>query len=188
MNNGNVKHAPISADVKMGDDSTTIPTNSAGAAASAALDEIQFPQPIALNGFDIHQETGMATSFDAVAGADNNDPFITPGGYVTADMFHNPTGTYDNEPFGPPAGDYTPVFGNSNPYLDQNTGRTGSSALPSIDIHDFLKQNDPNFTTSADDVGGTGMGLGGDAMDMDAMTSHAAVTEYDESVIHGMDK
>jgi hypothetical protein len=188
MTNGDVKHAPPSVDVKMGDDSTTIPANSADAAASAALDEIQFPQPIALNGFDIHQEIGMATSFDAVAGADNIDPFVTPGGYDTANMFHTSTGTYGNEPFGPPASDYTSAFGNGGPFLDQNTGRTGSSALPSIDIHDFLKQNDPNFTTSADDVGGTSMGLGGDAMDMDAMPSHAPVAEYDESVIHGMDK
>jgi hypothetical protein len=187
ITNGNVKHALTSADVKMGDDSTTAPTSSADAAASAALDEIQFPQPIALNGFDIHQETGM-TSFDAVGGADNIDPFVTPGGYVTADMFHTSTGTYGNEPFGPPAGDCTPAFGNGGPFLDQNTGRTGSSALPSIDIHDFLKQNDPNFTTSADDVGGTSMGLGGDAMDMDAMAPYAPIAEYDESVIHGMDK
>jgi hypothetical protein len=186
MTNGNVKHAPTSADTKMGDDSTIAPINSADAAASAALDEIQFPAVDIPNGFDIHQENGMATSFDAVAGADNNDPFFTPGGYATAHMFHTPTGTYGNDTFGPPAGDYT--FTNGGAYLDQTMGRTGSSALPSIDIHEFLKQNDPEFTMPGDDVGGTGMGLDGDAMDMDAMTSHAPVAEYDESVIAGMDK
>jgi hypothetical protein len=194
MTNGNVNNASASIDVKMDDAGTNIPTNPTDAANSAALDDIHFPQPTAVdmpNSFSTHQETGMMTSFDAIPGVDNNDPFVTPAGYAAADSFHIPTGTYGADPFGPPAGDYVSAFQNDDSFVNQSMGHTGSTAQPRIDIDEYLKAQGEEmaYTTSAGHIGDTGMGFAGDdGVDMDIMASHAPTAEFGESVIPGMDK
>jgi hypothetical protein len=194
MINGDVKNGHASTDVVMDDVSTAVPTNSADAASSAALDEIQFPQPAApdvTNGFDVHHEIDMATSYNAIAGVDNNDPFITPAGHVTTD-FHAPTGTYV-DPFGPRPDALAQAFINNDGLYDQSVDRTGSGPQCVIDVDDFLRENDgvmpTNYSTSAGHVGDHGTGLGRDyEMDMDAMVPRAPITEHDESLISSMDK
>jgi hypothetical protein len=195
MTNGNVNNVSASADVKMDDAGIVMPINPTDAANSAALDDIHFPQPTAVdmpNSFGIHQETGMATSFAAVAGVDNNDPFVIPAGYATADSFHIPTGTYGNDPFGPPAGDYAAIFKNNDSLLNQSMSHTGSTVQGNIDIDEYLKAQGgemANYTTSAGHVGDIGMGFAGDdGMDMDVMAPHAPTAEFGESGIPGMDK
>jgi hypothetical protein len=195
MTNGNVNNASASVDVKMDDAGTIILTKSTDAVNSAALDDIHFPQPTALdmpNSFGTHQETGMITSFDAIAGVDNNDPFVTPAGYATADSFHIPTGTYGEDPFGPPAGDYASAFKNDDSFVNQSMSHTGSTVQPRIDIDEYLKAQGgemANYTTSAGHIGDTGLGFAGDdGMDMDMMASHAPTAEFGEPVIPGMDK
>jgi len=195
MINGHVKDVHGSADVKMDDYSTIAPpTNSADAANSAALDGIQFPQLTSVNipnSFDIHDETSMTTSYNAVAGVDNMDPFVTPTTHATTD-FHVPTGTY-GDPYGAPASDYTHGFINHDSFVNQNLDRTDANGKRVIDVDEYLMQTDgvmpADYTTSAGRVGDHGMGLGGDyEMDMDAMVPHAPVAEHAESVISGMDK
>ena len=127
MINGHVEEVHASADVKMDDYSTTIPINSADAANSAALDEIQFPQLTSVN---------IPNTFD-----DNGDAFVTPGGYATADLFHAPTGTY-GDPFGPPVGDYTHASINNGPFIHQNLGHTDSTGKRVIDVDEYLMQTD----------------------------------------------
>jgi hypothetical protein len=131
------------------------------------------------------------TSFDAIAGVDNNDPFVTPAGYAAADSFHIPTGTYGEDPFGPAAGDYASAFKNDDAFVNQSINHTGSTAQPRIDIDEYLKAQggEMAYTTSAGHIDDTGMGfLGDDGMDMDTMASHASTAGFGESVIPGMDK
>lgn len=178
MTNGYVKDVHASADVKMHEYSTTIPTGPADAASSAALDEIQFPQLTSVN---------IPNSSD-----DNGDPFVTPGGYATIDMFHAPTGTYV-DPYGAPAGNYTYGFTNNDRFINQSMTRTDSTGKPVIDVDKYLMETDgvmpANYGTSAGRIDDHGMSLGRDyEMDMDVMVPHAPVTEHDETIISGMDK
>lgn len=184
MTNGVIDHIPASANINMTDGSTAIANAAAAdAAASAALDEIKFPQPIAAdipNGFNMHHEAGMATSY-------NTDPFITPGGQ--ANFFHTPTGTFNDAFGGIPAGDYAGTFNNA----PLNSENMESTIKPSMDVNDFLRINDgvdiANYSTSAGHAGGHGMGFGGgDQMEMDAMAPRGSATEHDQSAITAMDK
>lgn len=200
MTNGNVEHVPASADINMGDASAVTFDAAADAAASAALDEIQFPQPTApdmANGFDMHDDTGMmATSYNAVTGVDINDPFVNHGGHATTDFFHTPTGTYTDAFAGLPAADYIPAFNSNNSLKSlpkQSMPRTDSDGKPIIDVDDYLRIRDgvipTNYGTSDGNAGGHGMDFGGgDQMDMDTLAHQSPGTENLESVISGMDK
>jgi hypothetical protein len=192
MTNGFSEHVPASADINMGDASAVTFDAAADAAASAALDDIHFPQPTAPDMANGYHETGMA-SYNAVTGVDINDPFINHGGHATTDFFHTPTGTYTDAFAGLPAADYIPAFDSNKSLLQVSKHRTDSDGKPIIDVHDFLRIRDgvmpTNYSTSAGNAGGHGMGFGGgDQMDMDAMPHQAPGTENIESVISGMDK
>lgn len=176
----------------MNGDSTIVPIDPVDAAVSATLDEIKSPQSSAVNVHDNngvaeriedHEETSMAVSPSAPSGIE--DPFITPAGHIApANLFHAPTGTFQNDPFTNYNGGYAPDF-NTN---DQ-------TAHPAVDIDKFLNDQESemaNYTTSAGRGGDAGAGMdfggGGDEMDMDTMISHAPVAEIEEPVIPGMDK
>ncbi|CAD0108929.1 unnamed protein product [Aureobasidium uvarum] len=191
----NGENDPASADVKM--DENTMPIDAAAdAAASAALDEIKFPESTEStaidmpNNINVHQETSMAFSHEAPAGVDMNDPFITPAGHgASTNLFHPSTGTYNNDPFAAYNGGYAPAYTDNDPFINQNFGHTGSTAQSATGIDDFLneKGDEPNYTTSAG-LGDAGMGFGEDEMDMDTMATHAPMPDFEEPVIPGMEK
>ncbi|KAH0143693.1 hypothetical protein KCU67_g13442, partial [Aureobasidium melanogenum] len=157
-----------------------------------------------------HEETSMAESHDDPTGFVMENPFITPAGHIApANLFHAPTGTFQNDysldtyngayapvPFlnqntahsgsdAPPATDigaYVPV-----PFLDQNTAPFESDINP-VDIDEYLNDQNTNYTTSAGHGGDAGMNFGGDdEMDMD-MATHAPMAEIEEPLIPGMEK
>ncbi|KAH0019054.1 hypothetical protein KCU78_g6934, partial [Aureobasidium melanogenum] len=205
-------------DVKMNGDSTIVPTDPTDVVASPALDDNKSQSPArnihdsngVVESIEDHEETSMAESHDDPTGFVMENPFITPAGHIApANLFHAPTGTFQNDysldtyngayapvPFlnqntahsgsdAPPATDigaYVPV-----PFLDQNTAPFESDINP-VDIDEYLNDQDTNYTTSAGHGGDAGMNFGGDdEMDMD-MATHAPMAEIEEPLIPGMEK
>lgn len=176
----------------MNGDSTIVPTDPVDAAASTTLDHIKSPQSPAVNVHDSngvvesiehHEEASMATSPNAPSSID--DPFVTPAGHIApANLFHAPTGTFQNDySLDTYNGGYGPDFNTNDPL-------SGQTAQPAVDIDKFLDDQEANYTTSAGhgDDAGMDFGGGGDEMDMDTVISQAPVAELEEPVIPGMDK
>ncbi|KAH0349343.1 hypothetical protein KCU81_g2967, partial [Aureobasidium melanogenum] len=176
-------------DVKMNGDSTTGPTD---VAASATVDGIRSPQSPIVHAHDSngvvesiehHEETSMAVSPHVPSGIE--DPFITPAGHIApANLFHAPTGTFQNDcSLDTYNGGYAPDFNTNDPL-------SGQTAQPAVDIDKFLDDQEANYTTSAGHGDDAGMDFGGgdDEMDMDTVISQTPVAELEEPVIPGMEK